>query len=114
MNKCFDDAIANNPKFEIRNPKLIYGYVYAAGKRGFVADSDFIAAAASGESDCRAGRQSFSGFDADSGADSDFCPENHRDDSGHYDYRRLDDGHAARIRHARLRHDAASQRNALT
>ena len=78
-----------------------------------MADSDFIAFAAAGESGGRLDRQSFSGFDADSGANIDVRAEDYRDDSGYYDNRRMDDGHAARIRDPRVRHDASGQRRQI-
>ena len=76
-----------------------------------MADLNLIAAAAAGESGGRSGGQSFSGSDADPGADFDVCPENFRDDPRDYDHSRLDDGDYARIRRPRVRHDAAGERN---
>ena len=78
-----------------------------------MADFDFVSAAAAGKLDRRSGNQSFSGADADSGADLDVCAEDHRDDSGHNDNRRLDDGHAARICRSSLRFNAQDKRRAL-
>ena len=78
-----------------------------------MADFNFIAPAAAGEPGGRSGRQSVSGFDADSGTNFDLRSENYRDHSGYHDYRRMDDGHSARVCGQSVRHDAANQRRAM-